>query len=55
MKNILRIGFAVLAISVCGFAEAQQIDGTFDDTWVTCTPYVSGSYSAPHKGGQPQM
>ena len=52
MKNILRIGFVALAISFCGVAKAQQINGTFDDTWETCTPYSSGETKSV--GTQPQ-
>lgn len=51
MKKIALL--SLLALSA-GPLTAQQINGTFDDAWETCTPYQSaGSYYTKGVGQQP--
>ena len=50
MKLLKKLSLLALC---CGLtAQAQQINGSFDDAWETCTPWTNGSSHA--QGTQPQ-
>lgn len=51
MKKLALLSLLALPV---GTASAQQIGGSFDDEWETCTPYLgSGSYYTNGVGQQP--
>ena len=50
MKLLKKLSLLALC---CGLtAQAQQINGSFDDAWETCTPWTNGGSHA--EGTQPQ-
>lgn len=49
MKKIFTLLLCCASLSI----SAQQVNGSFDDAWEDCVPFVSGSYAAKAQGTQP--